>query len=93
MNGQYTVEFLDAEGVVLGKAQCPAELFMRGGFTKSGQVVSYRATDAHGTVFDGGSVTGEGGDGGIILSGAAYVGPGFGVELDITLTHTDRRKG
>ena len=93
MNGKYTIEFMDARGRVLGQVDCPAELFMRGEFTKSGSVVAYRATDAHGTVFDGGSVTGEGGDGGIILSGAAYVGPGFGVELDITLTHTDRRKG
>ena len=90
MKGEYTIELLDAEGVVLGKAQCPAELFMKGRFSERGAVVKFRATDHRGTVLDTGEVTTLEGGGAIRLN-ATYVYAGDLVDLAVTLTHEERR--
>ncbi len=91
MNGKYTVEFLDAGGKVLGEAHCPAELLMKGYFSKQGQVATFRATDHLGTVINTGEVTSKEGDGDVRLNGT-YVYVGDSIDLSLTVTHDERRR-
>ncbi len=94
MNGNYSMEFLDARGNVLGIAECPAELFMKGTVRKCGTMVSNRTTDHAGTVIDTGPVvlhrsraTGEVGMSRVEVCSGAHL------DVMVKLHHTERRKG